>query len=474
VTVTGTPPSSAVEIRFRAGTLEIAGVPATFAGLPCACVWDERTACFRAPAAAYAELIHCLRRLKIEYSDQARGYETLAAGAAVRREPRPYQNEALAAWKAAGGRGVVVLPTGAGKTLVAHMAIDLRRRSTLVVTPTLDLVRQWYDGLLATFGAPVGIIGGGEYDLRPLTVTTYDSAYLHMENLGARFGLLVFDECHHLPSASYSLAARLAIAPFRMGLTATPERDTWATNGQEAVDGGGDALAELIGPIVYRKDIVSLSGDYLSSYETVRVVVDLSPAERAEYAAERALYRQFLDDNGISMGHPRGWTEFIIRSSRNADGRRAFDAYRRQRAIAFTAPAKLDYVERLLHQHRRDRAIIFTQDNATVHLVARRFLLPAITHQTRVSERSEILDGLAKGRYTAIATSKVLNEGVDVPEANVAIVMSGSGSVREHVQRLGRILRKRDGKQAILYELIAGSTSEAFTSQRRREHIAYR
>ena len=74
------------------------------------------------------------------------------------------------------------------------------------------------------------------------------------------------------------------------------------------------------------------------------------------------------------MASPHGWTEFIIRSSRNAEGRRAFDAYRRQRAIAFTAPAKLDYVERLLHQHRRDRAIIFTQDNATVHLVARRFL----------------------------------------------------------------------------------------------------
>jgi superfamily II DNA or RNA helicase len=467
------PEPPAVEIRFRSGTLEIGGVPASFIGLPSACSWDERTACFRAPAAAYAQLIHTLRRLKIAYLDQARRYETLTAGAVVRREPRPYQSEALAAWVAAGGRGVVVLPTGAGKTLVAHMAIDLRRRSTLVVTPTLDLVRQWHDGLVATFGALVGIIGGGDYDLRPLTVTTYDSAYLHMENLGARFGLLVFDECHHLPSANYSLSARLALAPFRLGLTATPERDAWTTRGL-APEGDGGALDELIGPIVYRKDIVSLSGDYLSSYETVRVVVDLSPAERAEYAAERALYRNFLDANGISMASPHGWTEFIIRSSRNAEGRRAFEAYRRQRTIAFTAPAKLDYVERLLHQHRRDRAIIFTQDNATVHLVARRFLLPAITHQTRVSERSEILDGLVKGRYTAIATSKVLNEGVDVPEANVAIVMSGSGSVREHVQRLGRILRKREGKQAILYELVAGGTSETFTSQRRREHIAYR
>ncbi|HEX7599170.1 MAG TPA: DEAD/DEAH box helicase family protein [Polyangia bacterium] len=468
-----TEPSPTVELRFRSGTLEIVGPAPEFAGLPA--VWDERSHCLRAPASAYVEVVQALRRLKIAYVDQARQYDTLAAGAVVRREPRPYQNEALAAWMAAGGRGVVVLPTGAGKTLVAHMAIDQRRRSTLVVTPTLDLVRQWYDGLVATFGIPVGIIGGGEYDLQALTVTTYDSAYLHMEHLGNRFGFLVFDECHHLPGASYSLSARLSLAPFRMGLTATPERDTWSTRGQESEPvGAGDALTELIGPIIYRKDIVSLSGDYLSSYETVRVTVELSPAERAEYAAERALYRAFLESHGISMASPRGWTDFIIRASRNAEGRRAFEAYRRQRAIAFTAPAKLDYVERLLHQHRRDRAIIFTQDNATVHLVARRFLLPAITHQTRVSERSEILDGLAKGRYTAIATSKVLNEGVDVPEANVAIVMSGSGSVREHVQRLGRILRKKDGKQAILYELVAGGTSEAFTSQRRREHIAYR
>ena len=101
-----------------------------------------------------------------------------------------------------------MLPTGAGKTLVAQLAIDDRRRSTLVVAPTLDLVRQWYDVLRATFGEPVGLVGGGDYDVQPLTVTTYDSAYLHMEHLGARFGLVVFDECHHLPGPTYALAAR--------------------------------------------------------------------------------------------------------------------------------------------------------------------------------------------------------------------------------------------------------------------------
>jgi superfamily II DNA or RNA helicase len=157
------------------------------------------------------------------------------------------------------------------------------------------------------------------------------------------------------------------------------------------------------------------------------------------------------------MGSGDGWSKFVIQSSRGLEGRRAMDGYQRQRRLAFAAPSKLKYLLHLLHRHRRDRVIIFTQDNATVYDISRRFLIPAITHQTKVTERSEILSSFSKGTYSAVVTSKVLNEGVDVPEANVAIVMSGSGSVREHVQRLGRVLRKKkDGGGARLYELVAG------------------
>jgi superfamily II DNA or RNA helicase len=320
--------------------------------------------------------------------------------------------------------------------------------------------------LRTTFGAGagVGLIGGGEYEVQPLTVATYDSAYLHMEHLGGRFGLVVFDECHHLPGPAYALAARAALAPFRLGLTATPER----------ADGRHADLDELIGPVVYRKDIVDLQGGYLADYETVRLIVQLSAAERREHDAERVLYRSFVERNGIHMSSPSGWSDFIIRSSRTEEGRRAMAAYRRQREIAFAAPAKLDYVAMLLDRHRADRALLFTQDNATAYEVSRRFLVPVITHETKVRERSEILAGLADGGYTAVATSKVLNEGVDIPEANVAIVISGSASVREHVQRLGRILRPRDGKRAVLYELVTAGTAETFTSARRRDHSAYR
>jgi superfamily II DNA or RNA helicase len=454
------PKSDPVRLTFEGGTLRVEGL-ADGEGLPC--VWDARTGCHRAPAHRYAEVVLGLRALRVPYEDEARAYEELDVADLKRQEPFYYQREAIAAWERQQGRGVIVLPTGAGKTFVAVMAIDRRPRSTLVVVPTLDLLHQWFDLLQSAFARTVGIVGGGYYEPAPITVTTYDSAYLHADKLGNRFGLVVFDECHHLPSESYALAARALLAPFRLGLTATPER----------TDGGEARYAELIGPVVYRKDIDELTGTYLASYETQRVEIALTEEERAEYQAERALYLGFIRSQGIRMSSPSGWADFIAKSTRSDEGRRAFLAYRRQRQLALTATRKLEVLERLLHAHRNDRVLVFTEDNATVYEIATRFLLPAITHQTRVKERSAILKAFNAGDLTAVVTSKVLNEGVNVPEANVAVVLSGSGSVREHVQRLGRILRKREQKRAILYELVSVGTSEEGTSAKRRDHRAY-
>jgi superfamily II DNA or RNA helicase len=449
-------------LRFAAGTLELHGFPEGEA-LPAACRWDPRSACHRAPALAYADIVLELRRRQIAYDDQARAYSTLEPKLALARDPRPFQTEALEAFRRSSGRGVIVLPTGAGKSHVGVMAIDDRRRSALVVVPTLDLVRQWYDLLRTSFATEVGIVGGGSHDVRPLTVTTYDSAYLHMQHFGARFGLVIFDECHHLPGATYELSAELCLAPFRLGLTATPERP----DGREAL------LTRLVGPVVYRRDIIELAGEYLSEYETLRVAIELSPEERVEYDEQRKIYLDFVRSQGIRFSSPTGWNDFLMRASRTPAGLTALAAYRRQRELALAASQKLDYVDFLLARHRRDRTLIFTQDNATAYEVSRRFLVPVITHQTKVRERSQILERFSRGEYGAVATSKVLNEGVDVPDANVAIVISGSGSVREHVQRLGRVLRRREGKQATLYELVSAGTNEGYTSERRRAHSAY-
>ncbi len=123
------------------------------------------------------------------------------------------------------------------------LAIERAKRPTLVVTPTIDLLHQWHDELTTAFNVPIGLVGGGTYDFQPLTITTYDSAYIHLERWGNRYGLIVFDECHHLPGPSYLLTAVGSIAPYRLGLTATPER----------ADQQEHLLPELIGPLLFRR-----------------------------------------------------------------------------------------------------------------------------------------------------------------------------------------------------------------------------
>ncbi|MBN8525842.1 MAG: ATP-dependent helicase, partial [Planctomycetes bacterium] len=144
-----------------------------------------------------------------------------------------------------------------------------------------------------------------------------------------------------------------------------------------------------------------------------------------------------------------------------------------QKRLARASRAKLRAVWELLREHAGERCLVFTDDNDTAYEIGRQMVLPVLTHHTRPAERRAMLDAFRGGSWPVLVTSKVLNEGVDVPEASVGIIVSGSGSVREHVQRLGRILRPKDGKVAVLYELVSAGTAEGFTSERRRSHAAF-
>ena len=215
-------------------------------------------------------------------------------------------------------------------------------------------------------------------------------------------------------------------------------------------------------------------GQYLADYDVVTVTVELSAVERAAYDQARAIYKNFVLDQRISMGSSDGWNRFLRVAHQSSEGRAAFGAWRLQKRLANAAEQKLKHVEDILRRHEGVRVLVFSDDNATAYAVSRRFLVPVISHQTKVKERTRLLKAFAEGELPVLATSRVLNEGIDVPDAQVAVIVSGSGTIREHVQRLGRVLRPRPGKRAVLYELVSQNTNETFTSERRRDHVAYR
>lgn len=452
-----------VLVRYDAGTLTVDGIAKDIASGLEALVWDARTLEWRAPARAYRELLLALRGVGLPVEDRARAYEVREWKLAEPITPRPHQLEALKAWVDAEKLGTVELPTGAGKTILAVLAVVATGRSTLVVVPTIDLMQQWEAVLSRFLGVKIGLLGGGSNDLQPVTVSTYDSALIHAERLGNRFGLLIFDEVHHLPAPQYQTIALASLAPFRLGLSATLER----ADGNEAV------VFDLVGPLVHRGHIHEMTTSVLAPYDVVSIQVPMTDDETAAYNAARKRYTDFLRRYGIRMSDPGGWMDFVKMSARSPEGKDAMRAYREQKRLAQTAEGKLQEVWNILRRHRGEHTLLFTDENALAYRIGREFFLPVITHKTKLKERKRFLDAFRTGEVKVLATAKVLNEGVDVPEASVGVVVSGSGTVREHVQRLGRILRAKPGKRAVLYEIISQGTGEYFVNQRRKQHSAY-
>lgn len=448
-------------LSFDRGTLILHPPPRGKAWVEYA-TWDDRVEKFRVKAIHYRPLVEALQAEKTNFFDAAKGFEPIEIVPSLEMEPYPHQSEALTAWKQAGRQGVVVLPTAAGKTYLAQLAMQATPRSTLIVVPTLDLMHQWYAHLQAAFpDAEVGLLGGGSRDRTSILVATYDSAAIHAETLGNRYAFLVFDECHHLPTDFNRVIAEYAIAPYRLGLTATPER----TDGKHA------DLNMLIGSEVYRKTSEELAGSALAQHEIVQIKVKLCQQERDRYNRLIQLRNDFLKESNVHLGSLQGWQRFVQVSARSQAGRRAMLAHREAKEIALGTDGKMRILTDLLAEHYPERTLIFTADNATVYRVSQEFLIPAITHQTPVKERHEILTRFREGDYKALVASHVLNEGVDVPAASIAIILSGTGSAREYIQRLGRVLRKgKDlNKRALLYEVVAEETTEESVSRRRRE-----
>jgi superfamily II DNA or RNA helicase len=363
----------------------------------------------------------------------------------------------------AGRRGTVVLPTGSGKTRVALAAMASIPAPVLCLVPTKALLAQWCMALREVYAGPIGRYGDGEHTLAPVTVATFASAYRHMSALGDRFGLIVIDEAHHFAGGGMDEALEMAIAPLRLGLTATPPPPGPETQ----------HLFALVGPVVYQLAVGDLTGDALAPLDRITWRLPLDPEERREHDALADVFRRaFNAFIGGRLGST--WEDFVRHASRTDDGRVGLSAWRRAGAILAYPRSKRQALGLLLDRHRSARILVFVANNATAYAIAAEHLIMPLTCDIGAAEREATLTRFRDGTLRALVSAQVLNEGIDVPDADVGIVVSGSRGVREHVQRIGRVLRPRPGKRAIVYELVVTGSREVRQAERRAEPLAPR
>lgn len=453
-----------VILKWDQGTLLLDGWPydkSPSATDPNIWKWDHRVKKWRCDAINYKSVKQKLLQLG-DFCDEVMEPVSVNWPKINLPELRTEQTEALESWLKSGCLGQIIMPTGTGKTEVALAAMAKTKIATLVVAPVRDLMYQWHRRILKGLGYDAGIVGDNTFNIKSVTVTTYDSAYIHMSKMGAGFGLLIFDEEHHLPGRYRREAAILSTAPMRLGLTATPERS----------DGLHKDLDFLIGPVAYNMPFKRAKGSTLADFDVIRIPVALNDKEQQVYDQCSKIIRDYIvtrrkDKPGYN------WQDLCKESGKDPQARHAQKCYHLKTSIESRASEKLRVLEDIFRLHNGKQTLVFAGSNAMAIEVSKRFLVPTILSHTRKKERLAVLDGFAKGQFKVLVANRVLDEGVDVPEAKIGVVIGGQGSKRQAKQRLGRILRKSGDSQATLYEVVCENTKEVHRSRSRRKSDAY-
>ncbi|HEY7778219.1 MAG TPA: DEAD/DEAH box helicase family protein, partial [Nitrososphaeraceae archaeon] len=300
--------SGQVTLRYNKGTIVIKGLET----LPYA-TKDSRSNSLVSYGINYKKITQYLKAKNVQYVDHVADLLPLEHLLKVKVELRDYQKEAIQSWIQE-KMGSIVLPTGAGKTIIGLKIIEMINSPTLIVVPTLDLIKQWTQILSQTFNIEIGNIGGGVENIQAITVSTYDSAYIKARSIGNKFLLIVFDEVHHLPAPSYRLIAETFIAPYRLGLTATLERE----------DHLEADFPHLIGKTTFKITAKELAkNNYLANFVIERKQISMSEEEYQKYKENMAVYYTCLRKIGLKMNSFTSFKRLIMISSRNNLARRA-------------------------------------------------------------------------------------------------------------------------------------------------------
>lgn len=422
--------------------------------------YDKGEKAYRVPPYLYGKIMLALKKRNLHVSDNVgllSSRALLPRRIEFRGKLRPYQEEALQKWRENRYNGIVALPTGAGKTIIGIAGIVEVGVKTLVVAYTKEQVRQWISSIrrFTDAGSLVGAYYGEEKKLSPITVTTYQTAYRYVGLFTRHFPLAIYDEAHHLPADKFKAIAIGMASPYRLGLSATIERE----------DGRHVELFPLLGGVVYHTGPGELTRQgYLATFTIRTVKVDLPPREKKKYEDLRKRYH--------ALARGRSFNE-ILEAAKRGD-REAIEALRihkRMQKIIQHSEAKYRKAEEIVRRElaKGSKIIVFTQLKSQAEEFARRvnalLLHGGLDKKTRVM----VLERFRKSPSGVLVVTTVGDEGIDIPDANIGILLSGTSSPRQFIQRLGRLLRPKQGKNsAVLYEIVTTGTSEEFQAKRRR------
>lgn len=370
---------------------------------------------------------------------------------------REYQLEALNKWLSNSGRGIVALPTGSGKTHIGIAAITKINEATLIITYTKEQLIQW-EKFIKTFTdippSHIGLYYSREKKILPVTLATYQTAFKYIEKLAPYFNLLIIDEVHHLPAEKFKHIAITSPAKYRLGLSATPYRE----------DRKHEELFPLMGDVVYHKTAQELAEKgFLAKFRIETIKVDLKSNEKKEYLKLRKQFRELV--GGLDFK-----TLVDLAKRNNERAIRALEIHSEILKILSMSESKLEKVKEIVEHELSEgkKIIVFAHYVALAEKIANELGAYLLTGEMEETKRKSILDQFRRAESGVLVVTTVGDEGLDIPDASVGVLVAGTGSRRQFIQRLGRLLRPKPGKEAVLYEIVIKGSSEEFQAKKRK------